>query len=359
MLKKAHNNLTVFTTHSSKLQSFIGVHQIEQQVHTFQRFVEDQENDERANKIDIRIRQNGAIEKILSDVESTESLGEVMVVKTEIALNRETSVSRKAQVQSRLQSNINNMEMNIETKIDINIKAYSSDMICLVDGRVIVVEWAGKVNLLTSDGELQKQLPIEDGAYCITQVNQNTIAITYPKTGHIRIFKLDNETVTKVISLELPCYGLSFSNDSLAVGLRVDEIRIIDLEGNTVNSIQVESKSGLFNLVYCNDRLVYCDEVGKAVYCVDGSGKQIWQYAQDLTGPRGLCTDTYGNIIVTDGRADRIIVISKDGQNSKVLISDEDELKCPWCICFKKNENLGYICNINATCLVKFILSSV
>ncbi|CAC5401139.1 unnamed protein product [Mytilus coruscus] len=358
MLKKVHNNLPTVTTQSSKLQSFLGVHQIEQQVHKYQRYVEDLENDDRAKEFDIKMRQNDEIEKILRKLGSLGYLGEVMVVKTEIALNRDTSVRREAQVQSQEQYNINNMTMNIETKIDINIKTYSSDMICLMDGRVIVVKWGGKVNLLSSDGKLQKQLPIPDGAYCITQINQDTIAITYPKTGHIQIFNMENETVTTVITLDIPCYGLSFSNNSLAVGLRDDEIRIIDFERNTLNSIQVESNSGLFNLVYCNDRVIYSDDDGKAVYSVDESGKQIWQYTQDLTGPRGLCKDNYGNIIVTDGRSDRIIVISKDGKDSKVLICEEDELKCPWCICFKQNENSGYICNINATYLAKFILSS-
>ncbi|VDI58193.1 Hypothetical predicted protein [Mytilus galloprovincialis] len=122
-------------------------------------------------------------------------------------------------------------------------KELISDMICLMDGRVIVVEEYGKVNLLTSDGKLQKQLPIPGEAWGVTQINQNTIAITYPNERAIKIFNMEKETVTKVITLDKACYGLSFSNGSLAVGLIKDEIRIIDLEGNTLKSIQVESKS--------------------------------------------------------------------------------------------------------------------
>ncbi|CAG2194092.1 TRIM56 [Mytilus edulis] len=254
-LQKMQEHLLSVTTQSSKLQSFLGLHQIEQQ-----------------------------------QLGSLESIGEVTVVKTETALNRETSVRRKAQVQSRVQSNINNMTMNIETKIEINIEKLISDMICLMDGRVIVVEQCGgKVNLLTSDGKLQKQLPIP--------------------------------------------------------GLIDDEIRIIDLEGNTLKSIQVESESDLDYLVYCNDRVIYSDYNGKAVYCYDESSKQIWQYTQDLSGPWGLCTDSYGNIIVADCNSNRIIVISKDGQESKVLISEEDGLENPRCICFKHNESSGFICD--------------
>ncbi|VDI69028.1 Hypothetical predicted protein [Mytilus galloprovincialis] len=122
-----------------------------------------------------------------------------------------------------------------------------------MDGRFIIVEELGKVNLLTPDGKLLKKLPIPGQAFSVTQINQNTIAVTYPYEKAIKIFNMENETVTKVITLDKHCWGLSSSDDSLVV-----------------------------------------------VYCVDQSGKQIWQYKQDLSGPEGLCTDTYGNIIVAD-----------------------------------------------------------
>ncbi|CAG2184727.1 TRIM56 [Mytilus edulis] len=355
-LKKMQVQLHAVLPHASKLQSFLSVHQIEQQVHQCQRYVDDLEDDERAKEFNIKMKQNDEIGKILRKSESLESLGEIMVVKTETDLT--ISVKKEAQVESREQSNINNMTMNIETKIEINMESekYINDMICLMDGRVLVVGKRGKVNLLTSDGKLQKQLPIPGKALSVTQINQNTIAITYPKEKAIKIFNMENETVTKVITLDKACYGLSFSN-SLAVGLSNDEIRIIDLEGNTLKSIPVQSKSYLEHLVYCNDRVIYSDYHGNAVNCVDESGKQIWQYTQDLTGPRGLCTDTYGNIIVADYESNRIIVISKDGKESKVLIGEDDGLVEATCICFKHNESSGFICDNNGTYLAKFNLS--
>ncbi|XP_076080099.1 uncharacterized protein LOC143050879 [Mytilus galloprovincialis] len=356
-LQKMQEHLLSVTTQSSKLQSFLGLHQIEQQVHQCQQYVEDLENNDRAKEFCIKMTQKSEIKNILQQLGSLESIGDVTVVKTETALNRETSVRRKAQVQSRVQSNINNMTMNIETQIEINIKKEISDMICLMDGRVIVVEQDGKVNLLTSDGKLQKQLPIPGDAFSVTHINQNTIAITYPEEKAIKIFNMENKTVTKVIKLDGECGGLSFFNNSLAVSLiEDDEIRIIDLEGNTLKSIQVESKSALENLVYCNDRVIYSDCQGKAVYCYDESRKQIWQYKEDLSRPEGLCTDSYGNIIVAEHLSNRIIVISKDGQESKVLISKENGLKSPRCICFKHNESSGYICDYYGLYLAKFNL---
>ncbi|CAG2217674.1 TRIM2_3 [Mytilus edulis] len=191
-------------------------------------------------------------------------------------------------------------------------------MICLMDGRFVIVDPLGEVNLLTSDVKISKHLSIHGDPCCVTQTNQNTIVISYPYQKAIKTFDLENETLSKVITLDKQCWGLSFSNNSLAVGFGGyddddKEIRIIDLEGNT-------------------QKVIYSDYNGKAVYCYDESGKQIWQYTQDLSGPVGLCTDTYGNIIVADYESNRIIVISKDGQNSKVLIDEEDELENPICI---------------------------
>ncbi|XP_076075384.1 uncharacterized protein LOC143046224 [Mytilus galloprovincialis] len=356
-LKKMKDQLQTATTNISKLQSFLGVHQIEQQIHQCQRYVEDLENDGRTKEVEMNMKQNDEVKKVISQLGTLASLGEVMVVETDVSMKKETSVRRKAQVPLHEQSNINNMTMNIETKIEINIKELISDMICLMDGRVIVVEMEGKVNLLTSDGKLQKQLPIPGEAHSVTQINQNTIAITYPWEKAIKIFNMENETVTKFITLNKKCYGLSSSNNSLAVGLGNDEIRIIDLEGNKLKSIPVPSSSFLEYLVYCNDRVFYSDYMGNSVYCYDGSGKKIWRYKQDLKTPNGLWTNNFGYIYVVDQGSHRIIVISKDGQQSKVLIHEEDGLINPRCICFKHNESSGFICHLMSDYLAKFNLS--
>ncbi|XP_063418756.1 repetitive organellar protein-like isoform X2 [Mytilus trossulus] len=353
ILKKMQDQLHTVMPHASKLQSFLGVHQIEQQVHQCQRYIDDLENDDRAKKFNIKMEENNETEKIIKKLES---LGELTVVKTDMDLNRETSVRMKAQVESREKSNINNMTMNIEKKIKTNMDKEVSDMICLSDGRLIMVEWLGKVKLLTPDGKTQKHLPIPGGAFSVTQINQDTIAVTYPWNNAIKIFNMENETVTKVITLDKQCRGLSSSDNSLVVGLSDDEIRIIDLEGNTLKSIQVECESHLNFIVYCNDRVIYSDHDGIAVNCVDQSGKQIWQYTQDLSGPWGFCTDTYGNIIVADTGSHRIIVISKDGKDSKVLLSDG--LENPGCICLKQNESSGFICDNNGKDLTKITISS-
>ncbi|XP_071123337.1 uncharacterized protein [Mytilus edulis] len=356
-LKKIKEKLQTVTTKTSKLQSFLGVHQIEKQVHQCQQYVDDLENDERTKEFDIKIKRNDEIEQILCKLVSIKSLGEVMVVKTETDLDRERSVRREAQVELQEHSNIHNITMNIEKEKEINMNILIDDMICLMDGRFIVVERRGNVYILTPDGKLEKQLKQLDGAYGVTQINQYSIAIVCCYEKAVMIFNIKNETITKVLRLHKKCTSLSFSNNSFAMSLDFNEICIIDLKGNRLKSIQVPSESQLINLVHSNDRIIYSDYNGRAVYCYDESGKQIWKYTQDLSGPKGLCTDAYGNIFVADCESDRIIVISKDGQDSKVLISEEDRITSPQFIGFKHRESSGFICYFEGTYLAKFNLS--
>ncbi|XP_063400104.1 uncharacterized protein LOC134684726 [Mytilus trossulus] len=60
-LERMKEQLQTVTTHTSKLQSFLGVHYVEQQVHQCQRFVDDLENDERTKEFDIKMKQNNDI----------------------------------------------------------------------------------------------------------------------------------------------------------------------------------------------------------------------------------------------------------------------------------------------------------
>ncbi|VDI49250.1 Hypothetical predicted protein [Mytilus galloprovincialis] len=323
------DNLQAVTVHTSKRQSFLGLHHIGEKVHQYQRYLNDIENNEGAWEVEIKIKKNDDLEKILCELQSFRSFGEVEVSQTDLAINRETGVSRETQVETRNQFYIDKMTMHIETKREDNIKKNISDMVCLSGGRIIVVEYESQVNLLNDDGTRQKMLLITGKPHSVAQINKDTIAITYSYMEIIKIFNIENETVTKVIKVHNYCFGLSFSNESLAVGLNSNEIRIIDLEGKRIKSIQVQNESYLKFLVYSDNRIIYSDRGGYAVNCIDGSGKQIWHYKQDLSEPYGLSADTFGNIIVADCDSKTIIAISKDGNASKLLARNDDILYLP------------------------------
>ncbi|CAG2244079.1 unnamed protein product [Mytilus edulis] len=101
-LKEMKETVHTITEHNiSKLQSFLGVHQIEQQVHQFQRYADNLEKDERVKEVDITMKQNDEIEKVISKLGSIKALAEVMVVKTDLNLQRKLGVGKEAQVEYR------------------------------------------------------------------------------------------------------------------------------------------------------------------------------------------------------------------------------------------------------------------
>ncbi|CAG2184724.1 unnamed protein product [Mytilus edulis] len=70
-LKKMQEHLHTVIPHTSKLQSFLGLHQIEQQVHQCQQYVEDLENDDRAKEFNIKMKQNDEIAKDIEEIRIT------------------------------------------------------------------------------------------------------------------------------------------------------------------------------------------------------------------------------------------------------------------------------------------------
>lgn len=65
-LKEIKANVPTVMSHASKLQSFLCIHQIEQQVYKCQRCIEDWETDEKVREFDIKLAQYSKLENILS-----------------------------------------------------------------------------------------------------------------------------------------------------------------------------------------------------------------------------------------------------------------------------------------------------
>ncbi|CAC5419631.1 unnamed protein product [Mytilus coruscus] len=116
-LNEMKEDLYSVKEHTSALQSFLELHQINHKLHQCQTYVEEQKKT--VIEVDIYLKQNDEMQQIISKVQSLMSLGEVKVDETEI-IGKEASLNREAQVESLEQLNINNMTMNNETKIETN-----------------------------------------------------------------------------------------------------------------------------------------------------------------------------------------------------------------------------------------------
>lgn len=120
-LKDLQDHLKTAANLTSKLKSFLAVYTIEKQINQFKRYYEEIENDKRVEEFDFQIKQKGSTEKLLSRLELLESLGKVVICRTETALKKKSQKLREAQVDTGQQTDVCNISLNLERKVDINI----------------------------------------------------------------------------------------------------------------------------------------------------------------------------------------------------------------------------------------------
>ncbi|CAC5396956.1 unnamed protein product [Mytilus coruscus] len=360
-LDEMAHNLHVMSKHASKHQQFLGVHQIEQQVNQYKRYIDELWQDERIKDICIDVEENKNFVELVTALESLESLGRVFVIKKEMSFNKD-NVYKEVQVECSDSILLRNISLELETKLDIvhinDTLQVVTAMISLTDNRVILI--AGKEGILPfrTDCNFVKHFKVFGEPFGVTELEHDAIVVSFPNEKVVKIINLNNDSVEKVIKLHKKCLGLSSLNKTIAVGLhlqRDDEIRVIDLEGNTLKSVNVASETLLFEFIFTNDGIIFSDNHGLVIFCVDWKGKQVWQFkSDDLKDPQGICTDNYGNMFLADDISDKVIVIAKDGRRSNILLSEKDGIEEVRSICFSKMESAVYISDVNGTYLAKY-----
>ncbi|CAC5417210.1 TRIM56 [Mytilus coruscus] len=353
--------LQMVETHHAKMQTFLAVHEIEQQLHQYQLSVQDKAKHDTYIEFEISVKYDKMLEQILSSFRLLESFGNISVCKQESSnTDMATFETKEAQAQTREQTLIHKMSLKLESKSSIKGIKTVSDMICLIDGRFVVVEENGRISLHSADGKFQKYISVTGKAFSVERIDHDTIITSYPDEKAIKFIKISSETVTKVITLDKPCRGISYCNDTIVVALshnddEYKEIRKINLKGNTLSSMYIQSESNLYYLTHSNDRVFFSDYIDDAVRCIDMSGNPIWEFKCDeMNGPCGLCKDNYGNIFVVAFVSGNIVVMSVDGEQSKVMFTDNDIISEPQCICFNNKDRVVSICHFKGEYLANY-----
>lgn len=360
-LNEILHSLLALRKHSSKTQQFLGVHQIEQQMNQYKRYIDQLWQDGRMKDVCIDVEENSNFLKVVTAVESLESLGHVFVVRKEATRDND-NISREVQVECRDSPFFRNISLELETKKDIlhinDTLQVVTAMICLNSNRVILIAGKERLLLFRNDCNFEKNIKVLGEPFGVAELENDAIAVSFPNEMVVKIIDLNNDSVEKVIKLYKKCLGLSSLKNTIAVGLhlqRNDEIRVIDLEGNTLKSVNVASETLLFEFLFTNNGILCSDNHGLSVSFVDWKGKQVWEFkSDDLKDPQGICTDNYGNIFLADDISDKVVVISRDGKRSNVLLSEKDGIEEVRSICFSKMESVVFISDVTGTYLTKY-----
>ncbi|CAC5358088.1 unnamed protein product [Mytilus coruscus] len=163
---------------------------------------------------------------------------------------------------------------------------------------------------------------------------------------------MEDYEVDKEIQLAGECWGLDFADGMLIVAIRNKEILFLDMTGYPVRRFSMPHK----NLVYINrfkDRHFRTDFEESSVHCYSSDGKKIWRFHKgDALGTRSICCDSHGNVFVACQDSNRVILISKDGTSSKVILKTNK----PKAICFDSIKSVLYVCSLKGDNLSSYRL---
>ncbi|CAC5400706.1 unnamed protein product [Mytilus coruscus] len=190
---------------------------------------------------------------------------------------------------------------------------------------------------------MKQIVPQMDAPFGLAYIGYDEIAISFPKTEIILIFGTQHYTKRREIEVIGQCWRIDFANNMLLVAIRFKEILFLDRFGNIIKRVSMSQN----NLTYVHlfmDRYYRAEFADSSVHCYSSNGKKIWCFSEaDALGTRTMCSDSDGNLFVACQDSNRVILISKDGISSKVVV----ETSKPKAIWVDSKSSVLFVCSLN------------
>ena len=144
------------------------------------------------------------------------------------------------------------------------------------------------------------------------------------------------------------CTGVTWVDDNVYVSGydrhgSGGEINILDSHGSHISSIS-SSSTGIDYIHHRDNNIYYTG--WNNVYCIKKDGSNLFTFSSpDLRETLGIDTDRPGNVYVAGWKSNNIVRLSPDGQNSDIVLKQEDGIKGPQTLCFSRDFKKLFVSN--------------
>ncbi|VDI02853.1 Hypothetical predicted protein [Mytilus galloprovincialis] len=230
----------------------------------------------------------------------------------------------------------------VSLRSEINLKTSSNEILyisdCIVIEHQLVFTDRKNKQLITcsSNGGCIRNIPLSWSPWYITNINSDTVAVSYPVPNKIQIISLSTGTVTCTFEI-IGCRGISYNCNDLYISVALKGIQVLDLSGNLLRTIPSPSDN-IYRITIHEDRL-FCVHLHKfIVYCCDiNGGKVIWKFANEkYKTVLGATTDDQGNLYMTGVGPNNVVMITPEGKHEKELLTASYGLHYPHGIYYDK-----------------------
>lgn len=224
------------------------------------------------------------------------------------------------------------------------------------DGRIVLADnrrFNNQLFMINHECRFIKTIPLEDQCFDVAVIEKNTVAITLVEKKKIVFVDVNSSTKQRSIYTRDRCYGIYYTGEQLVVCLDNLTIQLFDLTGNTLSILPIGERS-----LYCsvfNNKLYYTAQGGtvSCIYSIDLNGEIIWKFdCQKNERPNGITNDGSGNSFVACWGSNELMVVGQDGKNTRILLTDKNELVGPNAIHYNRKSKTLLICNVSGKCFL-------
>lgn len=338
-----------FINYASDLQTFIGLRHLSCEVITDEAFLRSLQENGSLDKVKIVLELDDNITSF-SNVINT--LGSFQLQKIPGNFCLESQADKKAQTTGKTKS-IGDIGVKLLNTIDTK---GDSIMGCdfLPDSKMVFSNYSMPSNtdfivVIDSNGSLLSKISVDPNyAFDVAALDEKNVVVTSPKTNDPRIIFIDiySKAVTK-IETECICESMTFINGNFLSISPEKGIRNINAKNGRIMSTIDNCLPNFASITSLKSKIYFCDPVKNVISCCNMVGTTIWSFTDDtiIKKPQGIAVDGMGNAYVTNQDLNNVIVISPDGNQSKLLLSQSDGLENPKAIQYDRKRDRLLVAN--------------
>jgi DNA-binding beta-propeller fold protein YncE len=328
-------NIENIKKYASELQSFLGLKQIPGISMKNENYIQSLIEDDNLKQIKLSFK---ADDQILNLFNNVNSFGKIIIETKSSDVDIEAYKLNQAQqsVVSIPMKSVNDVMLKRRQRIKTDLANVIGCCI-LSNGKMVFVNYyPGEVIVVRKDGSKDFTINIRSGnPLDVTCIDSNTIAVSIiDKDNQVHIIDLNKRSITRRIKIKSTVWGIAYNDGSLICCTEEEGLIRIDLKDNSITPVVRCSLLTWSHVTTHGNNIYYTNDTTHTVTSCDINGKVQWEFYDEnvLVSPTGITTDNNNNIYVVSEGSNSLVVISPDGQNYKVLLSDRDELNLPWTI---------------------------
>jgi sugar lactone lactonase YvrE len=215
------------------------------------------------------------------------------------------------------------------------------DNLILADGSFL--------RMYSKDGKSVTECKLGDEAWDISYDKKSgRIAVALRRNGIQFVDNFIAQTTIRVKYIA-DCTGVMWVDDNVYVSgydsNSKGSIHILDSNGQHISSISAISSTDTVWYIHHRDNNIYYTDCSK-VYCIKKDGSNVFTFSSpDLKGPDGIDTDRQRNVYVVGLASNNILRLSPDGQNSDIIMKEEDGISDPITLCFSRDFKKLFVSN--------------